>query len=635
VRLRPYFFLIFWLFCVLAASWAQAPLAQAQLAQVPRPQAPRIDKIDPPGWWIDFPDPMLLVHGEALKGARFTLGGTGVTLSRTQVSENGHWAFLWLKIADAAPQTLWVTAANEQGHARRAFPLAARSRDANAHQGFSSADVLYLILTDRFADGNPANNPPDYNRAAARDWHGGDFAGIEQHLNYLHELGVTALWTTPVASNGEMPQSYHGYAATDLYAVDAHFGTLADYRHLSDALHARGMKLVIDLVPNHIGVEHPWVLDPPAPAWLHGTLKEHLSAQSNFDELVDPHTPRQMWSAITDGWFTDAMPDLNQENPLVAQYLIQNALWWVETANLDGIRLDTFPYVGRDFWHDFHTTLHSVYPHLTTVGEVSNSDPEVTSFFAGGVTHGGIDTGLDTPFDFPVYFSLRDILAHGKPMTELANVLRKDSLYPHSERLVTFIGNHDTTRFYTEAGNSAPKLKLAIGLVSTLRGMPQIYSGDEIGMQGGADPDNRRDFPGGFPGDARSAFIKAGRTAAEEDLFAWTSGLLRLRATYPALQTGIEQNLFADEDAFVFVRSPVDTGCSPEHSHDPAMQRLLIVINKSSKNKAVELSVKESALTACSTFSPLVPAVGRVPVLIGGKLHIEEAAQSMSVYDVR
>jgi glycosidase len=621
VRLRPYFFLMFWLSCALAASWAQA---------LP-PQAPRIDKIDPPGWWIGLPNPMLLVHGEALTGARFTLGGTGVTLDHTQVSENGHWAFLWLKIADTAPQTLWVTAANDQGQARRAFPLTERSRLANEHQGFSSADVLYLIMTDRFADGNPANDQPGTNRAAARGWHGGDFAGIEQHLDYLRQLGITTVWTTPVASNGAMPDSYHGYAATDLYAVDAHFGTLADYRHLSDALHARGMKLVIDLVPNHIGVEHPWMLDPPAPEWFHGTLAKHRLTENNFNALVDPHAPRQAWSATTEGWFTDQMPDLNQENPLVAQYLIQNALWWTETANLDGIRLDTFPYVGRAFWHDFHAELHSVYPRLTTVGEVFNGDPEVTSFFAGGVAHCGIDTGLDTPFDFPMYFALRDVFAHGKPMTELARMLRQDALYPHPERLVPFLGNHDTTRFFTEAAGSLPNIRLAMGMLVTLRGMPQIYSGDEIGMSGGGDPDNRRDFPGGFPGDARNAFTMAGRTAEEENLFAWTSGMLKLRSTYPELQTGIEQDLFAGEDVFAFVRSKDEAGCASDHSSE----RLLIVVNKAAQSRTVELPMEETALAGCSQFQAVKPTMVIAPVASGGKLHFEEPAESITVFDVR
>jgi glycosidase len=432
-----------------------------------------------------------------------------------------------------------------------------------------------------------------------------------------------------------MPESYHGYAATDLYAVDAHFGTLEEYRHLSAALHARGMKLVIDLVPNHIGVQHPWVLDPPAPGWFHGTLQEHHAIKDDFLQLVDPHAPRAAWRSITTGWFTDAMPDLNQENPLVSRYLIQNAMWWVETANLDGIRLDTFPYVGRAFWHDFHAALHSVYPRLTTVGEIFNGNAEITSFFAGGIAHRGIDTGLDTPFDFPVYFALRDVLAHGKPMTELTRVLGQDALYPHSERLVPFIGNHDTTRFLTEAAGSVPKLKLALGLLTTLRGMPLLYSGDEIGMVGGVDPDNRRDFPGGFAGDARDAFSRAGRTATEQDVFSWTSSLLALRNTHPSLQTGMEQNLFADENAFAFVRAPEDAGCSSNHSADPTKVRFLIVVNKAPGSERLELSVEETALEGCTEFKAVTPAVGNALEISGGKLHIEEPAESMTVFEVR
>ena len=594
-------------------------------------QTPRIDKIDPPGWWAGLPDPMLLVHGENLNGAQFSLAGKGATLVRTQASQNGHWAFLWLRTANAAPQTLRVTARNSHGQSRHNYVLAERSHDAAAHRGFSSADVLYLIMTDRFADGDPANNQPGYNRSAPRGWHGGDLAGIQQHLDYLQQLGVTALWTTPVASNGAMPESYHGYAATDLYAVDSHFGTLEDYRHLSDALHARGMKLVIDLVPNHLGVQHPWVLDPPAPDWFHGTLQHHRSAQHDFYQLVDPHAPKQAWRDITGGWFSDAMPDLNQENPLVSRYLIQNALWWVETANLDGIRLDTFPYVDRPFWHDFHVALHSAYPHLTTVGEVFHRDPEVTSYFAGGETHAGIDTGLDTPFDFPVYFALRDVLAHGKPMTELATVLRQDALYPHPERLTSFIGNHDTTRFLTDAGGSVPRLKLALGLVTTMRGMPQIYSGDEIGMTGGEDPDNRHEFPGGFEGDVHNAFMQSGRTAIQQEIFTWTSSMIALRKVHPVLQTGIEQNLLADTDAFAFVRAQRDAGCSSDH----AEERMLILVNKAPQARSVDLPMQDTALAGCTEFNVLQPATGPAPVAGARTLHIEEPAESMTVYSVR
>ncbi|MGB8030413.1 MAG: alpha-amylase family glycosyl hydrolase [Terracidiphilus sp.] len=600
-----------------------------------RDSAPCVDKIDPPDWWSGFPDPMLLVHGQNLKQAHFTVAGKGVAILHTQASDNGHWAFLWLRTKDAAPQTLWVIASNAQGRARSAFALKARDNDPKAHRGFSSADALYLIMTDRFADGKPANDPTSDNRAAARGWHGGDLAGIEQHLDYLKQLGVTAVWTTPVASNGAMPVAYHGYAATDLYAVDPHFGTLADYQHLSDALHAHGMKLVIDLVPNHIGVKHPWVLDPPAPEWFHGTLEHHSAVKTDFYALVNPHAPPQAWRDVTDGWFTDDMPDLNQENPLVARYLIQNALWWVETANLDGIRLDTFPYVDRAFWRDFHATLHSVYPHLTTVGEIFDRDPEVTSYFAGGVTHQGIDTGLYTPFDFPVYFALRDVLAHDNPMTELATVLRQDALYPHPERLVPFIGNHDTSRFFTEAGGSVPRQKLALGLLATLRGMPQLYSGDEIGMEGGNDPDNRRDFPGGFPGDTRSAFTRAGRTATEQQIFAWTSGMLALRASHPALETGLEQDLFADDDVFAFIRTSGAGSCSYSRSADPSTERLLIIVNKAEQSELLKLPVEGTALAGCTKFQAMAPATGSAPAARDGKLNIEEPAESMTVYQVQ
>jgi neopullulanase len=610
--------------CTAVACWA-AQRPQFESA------APRIDKIDPPNWWVQFPAPMLLVHGAGFSGARFTVSAKGVTISHTQASANGHWAFLWLNTRDATPQKLWITASNEFGQTRHDYVLGARSPETSGHNGFSPADVLYLIMTDRFAQSSATPAPPGDDRAAPRGWHGGNLAGIEEHLDYLKQLGVTTVWTTPVDSNGAMPESYHGYAATDLYAVDPHFGSLADYQHLSDALHARGMKLVIDLVPNHVGVQHPWVLDPPAPDWFHGTLEHHLQVGNDFYQLVDPHAPPSACRAITDGWFTDYMPDLNQENPLVSQYLIQNALWWVETANLDGIRLDTFPYVGRTFWHNFHAELHSVFPRLTTVGEIFWRDPEVTSFFAGGVVHNGIDTGLDTPFDFPIYFTLRDVLIAGKPMTELSDVLRQDALYPHPERLVTFIGNHDTTRFFTEAGGSLPKLKLALGLILTLRGMPMIYSGDEIGMPGGKDPDNRRDFPGGFAGDAHNAFTEAGRTAAQQEVFAWTSKLLAYRASHAELKMGVEQDLFADTDVFAFVRAANSAGCTPDHSSE----RFLMVANKAPQSESAELPVEDTALAGCTRFEPTSAAPGGSAQLENGKLKVEEPGLSLTVFAVR
>lgn len=595
---------------------------------------PQMWSIDPPDWFVQLPEPMLLVRGSGLSGAHFSVKGTGVHLDRSQISENGHWAFLWLSTGGAKPQRLAIRAETPQGTAERGFEVRARPEPADAHQGFLAQDVIYLVMTDRFADGNTSNDSPasdagGFDRNKPRGWHGGDFAGIEQHLDYLQALGVTALWTTPVYDNGAMPESYHGYAATNLYAVDPHFGTLDDYKRLSAALHARGMKLIIDLVPNHIGVKHPWIEDPPAPEWFHGTLAQHTHAEGDFNSLVDPHAPWAAQRNLLEGWFVDAMPDMNQENPLVARYLIQNALWWVETADVDGIRIDTFPYVRRAFWRDFHAALHAAYPNLTTVGEVFNGDPRITSFFAGGREHDGIDTGLDTPFDFPVYFAVRDVLAHDKPMTELADVLRADELYPHPERLVHFFGNHDTTRFLTEAHGSVARLKEAIGLLATLRGTPELYSGDEIAMEGGADPDNRRDFPGGFPGDdVPSAFNPSTRAADAQEMFAWTSGLLKARKQHPALQGNPQQDVFSDDTAMAFVRGTDLSGCAGH-------EQVLAAVNKSAKARIISIHTTMTALAGCHAFVPIAPGNTGSATMENELLQLKVPAESFVLFGIR
>jgi glycosidase len=612
---------------VCASCFLRPVVAQDPAIPPSNSALPHIDKIDPPDWWADLPSPMLLVHGQNLEHARFTLAGNHVALKRTQISTSGHWAFLWLNTDHATPQTLSITATNASGSTQSDYILQTRSAKP---AGFNASDVLYLIMTDRFSDGGRTASTGD-DRTAPRGWHGGTLAGIEQHLGYLQALGVTTLWTTPVASNGATPESYHGYAATDLYAVDPHFGTLADYRHLADALHQRQMKLVIDLVPNHVSILHPWISDPPAPEWFHGTAANHLEAKHDFYQFIDPHATQSATEPITDGWFTSAMPDLNQSNPLVARYFTQNALWWVETVGIDGLRLDTFPYVDRGFWRDFHATLHSAEPGLTTVGEIFHRDPVVTSYFAGGKTHAGIDTGLDTPFDFPLFFALRDVFGHAKPMTDLTAILRLDALYPHPEQLVTFAGNHDTTRLFTELGSSVPRTKLVLGLLATLRGMPMIYSGDEVAMSGGEDPDNRHDFPGGFAGDKHNDFLAAGRTATEQALYTWTAQLFAFRATHTELQSGLEQNLAADANSFAFVRAPEANGCNAQHSSE----RLLIVVNRATQEKTLTLPLKDTALDNCTQFVAAAITPANSPAIENGSLRIEEAPESMTVFVVR
>jgi glycosidase len=355
------------------------------------------------------------------------------------------------------------------------------------------------------------------------------------------------------------------------------------------------MKIFFDAVPNHVGPKHPWVSNPPLPDWFHGTLQRHLDsfsplkgtfygkpggqAASNdpFESLVDPHAPPRMKRNLTEGWFFGALPDMNTENPVVAQYLLQNSIWWTEISGLDGFRVDTFPYVGRKFWADWHAGLRRIYPNLTTVGEVFHPDPSVTSFFAGGVRrYDGIDTGLSTLFDYPMYFTLRDVLLHNAPAGRMADVLRHDALYPHPETLVLFFANHDVTRFAGEPGSSPAKLKLAFGLTLTLRGIPEIYYGDEIGMPGGGDPDNRRDFPGGWIGDSKDAFTPSGRTREQQEIFSHVQTLLRLRREHPALRDGSLWHLASDENSYVFLRETEE-------------ERLLVAFNNSDQSREVRI----------------------------------------------
>ncbi len=543
---------------------------------------------------------MLLVYGDGLATAKFSLSDASLHIQQVKPSANGHYAQLWLSAAPPLPETIQITAANKNGSVKTAYTFAPRRAAVDGFAGFSSKDVMYLIMTDRFADGDPSNDGPHHAEelASPHGWHGGDLRGILQHLDYLQQLGITAVWITPVEENHE-PHSYHGYGATDLYRVDEHFGTLADLQALAAALHARHMKLVLDLVPNHIGPAHPWVADSPDTTWFHGTLADHTRAQGEFAPITNPHAPWRDQHNVTQGWFADVLPDMNQEDPAVERYLIQNAVWWIEEAGLDGLRLDTFPYVGRPFWHDFHAELHGLYPHLTTVGEVFNGDPTITSSFAGGVTRTGVDTGLDTPFDFPTYFGLRDVFLKDQPMTRLAGILRLDNLFPHPERLVPFLGNHDTSRFMNDPAATLQKLNLAFTVLTTMRGMPQIYSGDEIAMRGGDDPDDRRDFPGGFPHTGANAFFPADRTPEQAQAFSALQKLLTLRQTYPALQIGEEQVLSVTDDVLVYARILASA---------TGTQRVLIAVNKGKSAQDLSIPTEDTALAGVKSAKPLLDA---------------------------
>jgi glycosidase len=426
-------------------------------------------------------------------------------------------------------------------------------------------------MPDRFANGDPSNDEPTVSkglldRTKGRYYHGGDLRGVIDHLPYLKDLGVTALWLNPWYDNvnllnereryDDLPVTdYHGYGAVDFYGVEEHFGDLATLRELVDKAHSLGVKVIQDQVANHSGPYHPWVSDSPTPTWYNGTAARHLANTWQTWTLQDPYSTPEMRKATLEGWFLDILPDLNQGDPEVARYIIQNTLWWVGVIGLDGIRQDTLPYVPRAFWHEWMTAIKGEYPGLTVVGELFDGDPALVSFFQGGVRrYDGIDSGVDTLFDFPLYFKIREAFTRGGSLREVAMVLARDHLYPDASPLVTFLGLHDVPRFMNEPSASAASLEAAFTFLLTIRGTPLVYYGDEIGLPGGGDPDNRRDFPGGWKDDGRNAFVSSGRTPAEQAVFEHVRRLLHLRREAAALRRGHTVNLLVADKAWVYAR---------------------------------------------------------------------------------
>jgi glycosidase len=615
---------------------------QSEPSQKPNADAPIVTKVEPPSWWTNLtPRVMLLLSGHHLEATHVVCNLPSVLVERTQAASGGDYLFVWLKIgSDTKSGTAICRITTPTGTTSFELPVAARAMKLGKFQGLVPEDVIYLLMPDRFANGDPTNDEPAeargmHDRSNSRAYHGGDLRGIREHLPYLKDLGVTTLWLTPIVKNGAA-QDYHGYGAVDLYAVDPHLGTIRDYQELIVEAHKQGMKIFFDFVPNHVGPKHPWVAEPPLPDWFHGAQQRHTDTRAGlnssfygktdkqtvandpFETLVDPHAPPRLSRNLTDGWFFNILPDLNTESPVVAEYLLQNSIWWAETSGLDGYRLDTFPYVSRKFWSTWHAELHRVYPYLTTIGEVFHPDPDVTSFFAGGQRRfDGIDSGLNTLFDFPLFFALRDVLLRNAPAGRIADILRHDSLYVRPDSLVTFFANHDVPRFASAEGSSPVKCKLAFGLTLTLRGIPELYYGDEIGMPGGGDPDNRRDFPGGWPGDPKNAFTEKGRTAQQQELFVYVQTLLRLRREHPALQSGELWHLFSDETAYVFLRETEE-------------ERVLVAFNNSAEPRELKIPLHDTPGQGAAGFTRVL---GQATAdVLNGEARIAAPAQTISIF---
>lgn len=535
-------------------------------------QAPVVEKVDPPSWWTQSTlNPVrVLIRGKNLRGAQ--LECPRLRCANVEVNAAGTYVFADVHIPTTAvagkhPLTVRTAA----GTAEAGFEITRPLPRAGRFQGFNEHDVWYLLMPDRFANGDPSNDDPAVSRGLLdrnrpRYYHGGDIAGIRQRLPYLKSLGITTVWMNPLYDNnnglnyketpeGQPMADYHGYGAIDFYGVEEHFGTLADFRSLVDEAHAMGIKIVADMVANHTGPYHPWVNDPPTPTWFHGTAEQHPNNSWQTWSIADPYSAPSVKQATMDGWFIDILPDLNQDDPEVARYVIQNTLWWVAMTGMDGIRQDTWPYVPRSFWKPWMAAIKREFPTLRVVGEVFDGDAAILAFHQGGVTQwDGIDAGVDALFDFPLFFPSRNVFAEGQSIRQLPEMLARDRLYKAPHSLVTFLGLHDVDRFMGNPRATLDGLKLGYTFQLTTRGAPLIYYGDEVGMQGGGDPHNRRDFPGGFPGDARNAFEETGRTPEQQALWSHVQRLLRIRAERPDLRSAPTENLVVGTQLWVYRR---------------------------------------------------------------------------------
>ena len=600
---------------------------------------PVVEKVEPPNWWLgqSLNPVRLLVRGRDLSGAQVQISDRDIQVGNVRSNSSGTYLFVDVTIQPGArPGSHPLKIITAGGAATAPFEVLEPLDSNGRFQGFSPDDVIYLIMPDRFADGDRANDDPAvskgmYDRKNSRFYHGGDFQGIIDQLSYLKDLGVTALWLNPWYENvNHLNRSdpngpftdYHGYGAVDFYGVEEHFGDLTGLKKLVDAAHRAGIKIIQDQVPNHSGPAHPWVTNLPTPTWFNGTLEKHLNNTWQTASLTSPDGSPAQRKATLEGWFLNILPDLNQNDPDCARYLIQNSLWWVGVSGLDGIRLDTLPYVPRSFWRDWRAAVRDQYPKLTVVGEMYDGDPRKVAFFQGGQARfDGVDSRIESLFDFPLYYAIRETFAQGRSMAGLTNRLEQDSLYVEPGMLVTFLGLHDVERFMNLPRTDAAGLKLAFTFLLTTRGIPMIYYGDEIGMRGGGDPDNRRDFPGGFPGDSHNAFNAASRTPEEQSIFEHVRNVLHLRAEFEPLRRGRLVNLAVSDKTYAFARlSTAGTA--------------LVLLNAAPDQQTFDLDARSIALPEGTVLGD---RPGKAPEIRveGGKLKVALAPRSSAIYIAR
>lgn len=558
--------------------------------------AQKIDRIEPTNWYVGMKNPsvQLMVYGKDIRSAEVSTNYPGVKIDSLVRLDSPNYLLVYMNIKDAQPGTMKLCFKTGKNKTNVNYELKARDMKGEDRQGFTNADVLYMLMPDRFASSGKnlevkGLNAYKVDRSQPSLRHGGDLEGLRQHLDYFTELGVTALWFTPVLENNSpdhgKTSTYHGYATTDYYRVDPRFGSNADYRRLVDDAHKKGLKVVMDMIFNHCGFEHPWVKDMPTkdwfntPEWLYPenqkytvktqtmdgeqtTNTKYLQTSYKLTPVLDPYASKVDLHETVDGWFVPTMPDLNQRNDHLMTYLIQNSEWWIETVGIDGIRMDTYPYADRKGMARWMEVLNEEYPNFNTVGETWVTEPAYTAAWQKDSPLQKENSNLKTVMDFAFFDRVNQAKneetdAWWNGFNRIYNSLCYDYLYKDPSHVMAFIENHDTDRFLGETQDTLA-LKQALALLLTVNRIPQLYYGTEVLMNGTkqvTDGNVRKDFPGGFPGDTRSAFTTEGRTKAENDMFRWTARLLHWRQGNEVITKGKQTQFIPQNGVYVVARS--------------------------------------------------------------------------------
>lgn len=527
-------------------------------------------KVEPAFWWSGMKNTelQLMVYGKDISGYRASIDYPGVRIGSAVTLESPNYQLLYLDIADAVPGTFDINFTNGKKKLTYKYELKQRRATTNDIKGFDSSDVLYLIMPDRFANGDPTNDQipmrtnykVDRNDPNAR--HGGDIAGIEKHMDYIQDLGVTAVWLNPVLENDMEGGSYHGYATTDYYKVDPRFGTNEDYARLIDDAHTRGMRVVMDMIFNHCGSDHLWMKDIPSRDWFNN-LDEYVQTNHDKEVYFDPYASEYDREKMLNGWFVETMPDLNQKNPHIAKYLIQNSIWWIEYSRVDGIRQDTYPYADLDMMIDWCREVMNEYPQYNIVGEAWMNYTIGSAFWqTGSKLNFGKDTELKSVMDFRLMGiaskSFHEETGWSGGLHSIFEHMCYDYVYPDINNVLRFLENHDTERFLPEMPSDLSAFKQAHAFLLTIPGMPQLYYGEELLMNGtrnGSDGNIRKDVPGGWPGDAVNQFEASGRSPIQNEAWNYLQTLLKWRKGNEVIAKGKMKHFQVNQGVYVYERN--------------------------------------------------------------------------------